>query len=252
MLLNSKLAQATFVLGLVVTLAANVGAAGGTAVPQRDTDSVTGISHSGVKTAAAQAPDLEAIFADVHYRDIGPTRQSGRFVSIALDPRDTNTFYAATASGGLWKTADGINFESIFHIDNVFSIGEVAIAPSAPDTVWVGTGEANNSRSSYWGNGIYKSTDAGETWKHMGLPDSGHIGRIVVHPTNPDVVYVAVLGHLYSDNPQRGLYKTMDGGQSWELILTDIIETTGRFENETTRHVGVVEVVMHPDNCDTL
>ncbi|MEE2649858.1 MAG: hypothetical protein VX389_07805, partial [Acidobacteriota bacterium] len=136
MLLNSKLAQATFVLGLVVTLAANVGAAGGTAVPQRDTDSVTGISHSGVKTAAAQAPDLEAIFADVHYRDIGPTRQSGRFVSIALDPRDTNTFYAATASGGLWKTADGINFESIFHIDDVFSIGEVAIAPSAPDTVW--------------------------------------------------------------------------------------------------------------------
>jgi len=252
MLLNSKLSQGTFVLGLVVTLVASVGAAGGTALPQRNTDSVTGASHSGVKSAVAQALDLEAIFADVHYRDIGPTRQSGRFVSIALDPRDTNTFYAATASGGLWKTADGINFESIFHIDDVFSIGEVAIAPSAPDTVWVGTGEANNSRSSYWGNGIYKSTDAGETWKHMGLPDSGHIGRIVVHPTNPDVVYVAVLGHLYSDNPERGLYKTMDGGQSWELILAEIIETTGRFENETTRHIGVVEVVMHPENFDTL
>jgi photosystem II stability/assembly factor-like uncharacterized protein len=199
-----------------------------------------------------QAPDLDAIFAGVHYREIGPTRQSGRFVSIAADPRDTDTFYAATASGGLWKTDDGVHYESIFHIDDVFSIGAVTVTPSAPDTVWVGTGEANNSRSAYWGNGIYKSTDAGATWEHKGLPATGHIGRIVVHPSDPDVVYVAALGHLYSDNPERGLYKTTDGGDTWDLVLTDVIDPSGNLENETTRHIGVVDVVMHPNDPDTL
>ena len=246
----SKLAQGAFALGLVAILGVNVGSAD--AAAQQVTENVIVTTTRGVRTAVAQAPDLDAIFADVHYRDIGPTRQSGRFVSIAADPRDTNTFYAATASGGLWKTPDGIHYESIFAVDDVFSIGAVTVAPTAPDTVWVGTGEANNSRSSYWGNGIYKSTDAGGTWTHMGLLDSGHIGRIVVHPSNPDIVYVAVLGHLYSDNPERGLYKTTNGGQSWDLILTGVIEATGRFENETTRHLGVVEVVMHPGDPDTL
>ncbi len=115
----SKLAQGAFVLGLVVTLVANVGSANVAVAAQRDADTVT--AHRGVQTPpGAQAPSLDAIFTGVHYRDIGPTRQSGRFVSIAFDPRDTNTFYAATASGGLWKTPDGINFESIFHIDDVF------------------------------------------------------------------------------------------------------------------------------------
>ncbi len=241
----SKLAQGVFALGLVAILVVNFGSA--------DAAAQTSVSVTSTRgPSVVQAPDLDAIFAAVHFRDIGPTRQSGRFVSIAADPRDTDTFYAATASGGLWKTSDGIHYESIFHVDDIFSIGAVAVAPTAPDTVWVGTGEANNSRSSYWGNGIYKSTDAGETWAHMGLPDSGHIGRIVVHPTNPDIVYAAVLGHLFSDNPERGLYKTTNGGQSWDLVLAEVIEVTGRFENETTRHIGVVEVVMHPEDPDTL
>jgi len=229
----SKLAQGVFALGLLAILVVNVGSTDAVATP-------------------AQGIDLDAVFADVHYRDIGPSRQSGRFVDFAFDPRDTNTFYGATASGGLWKTYDGVNYESIFNQPDVFSIGAVAVAPTAPDTVWVGTGEANNSRSSYWGNGIYKSTDAGRTWALSGLPNSGHIGRIIVHPTDPDIVYVAALGHLYSDNPERGLYKTTDGGRSWDLVLTNVIEATGRFEDETTRHIGVVDFVMHPEDPDTL
>ena len=241
----SKLAQGAFALGLIAILVVNVGSADAAAQT-----SVSVTSSSGV--SVAQAPGLDDVFAGVHYREVGPTRQSGRFVSIAVDPRDSNTFYAATASGGLWKTGDGVHYESIFHIDDVFSIGAVTVAPTAPDTVWVGSGEANNSRSSYWGNGIYKSTDAGDTWTHMGLPDSGHIGRIIVHPEDEDTVYVAVLGHLYSDNPERGLYKTTDGGRSWDQILTGVVEPTGRLDNETTRHLGVVEVVMHPTDTDTL
>ncbi|MGD8816643.1 MAG: hypothetical protein PVJ51_05615, partial [Acidobacteriota bacterium] len=244
----SRLASTAFAVGLAALLVVNVGSADAAAqvVPQPL------VASPAVTAAAPQAVDLDAILAGVHYREIGPTRQSGRFVSIAVDPRDHNTFYAATASGGLWKTRDGVHFESIFNMDDVFSIGAVTVAPSAPDTVWVGTGEGNNSRSSYWGNGIYKSTNGGETWQHMGLPDSGHISRIVVHPSNPDIVYVAVLGQLFRDNPERGLYKTTDGGRSWNLVLTDVIEPTGRLQNETTRHIGVVEVVMHPTDPDTL
>ena len=207
----------------------------------------------GLAALATQGIDLDAVFAGVHYRQIGPTRQSGRFVEFAVDPRNRDIFYAATASGGLWKTRDGgITFESIFNQPDVFSIGAVTVALSNPDTVWVGTGEGNNSRSSYYGHGIYKSTDADRTWTNMGLPEAGHFARIVVHPTNENIVYAAALGWLYKDNPERGLYKSTDGGRTWEVVLTNIIEATGRFENETTRHVGVVEVVMHPEDPDTL
>ncbi len=201
----------------------------------------------------AQGIDLDAVLAGVHYRQIGPTRQSGRFVSFAVDPRNRDVFYAATASGGLWKTGDGgITFESIFNQPDVFSIGAVTVAPSNPDTVWVGTGEGNNSRSSYYGNGIYKSTDAGRTWTNMGLPEAGHFARIVVHPTNANIVYAAALGWLYKDNPERGLYKSTDGGRTWEVVLTGFVPADRGLDNETERHVGVVEVVMHPEDPDTL
>ena len=134
----------------------------------------------------------EATLANLEYREIGPTRQSGRFVDIAVPSDDPHTFYIATASGHLWKTTNrGITFDVLFDEQpDIFSIGAIAVAPSDSDVLYLGSGEANNSRSSYWGDGVYKSTDAGETWTNVGLPMSQHIGRIVVHPTNPDVVYV--------------------------------------------------------------
>lgn len=186
----------------------------------------------------------EGMLKNIDYREIGPTRQSGRFVDFAVVAQDPKIFYAATASGHLWKTVNnGITFEPLFENENVFSIGDVAVAPSDPDTVWVGTGEANNSRSSYWGDGVYKSTDAGKTWKNMGLKESHHIGRIVIHPKNPDILYVAALGHLYSMNPDRGLYMTADGGNTWEKILGPVVRD---------RHIGVVDVAMDPTNPDVL
>ena len=115
----------------------------------------------------------EALLKNINYREIGPTRQSGRFVDFAVVEQEPTTFYAATGSGHLWKTVNnGITFEPLFENEKIFSIGDVAVAPSDPNIVWVGSGEANNSRSTYWGDGMYKSTDAGKTWKNMGLKES--------------------------------------------------------------------------------
>ena len=186
----------------------------------------------------------EKLLKNVTFRAIGPTRQSGRFVDFAIPKQQPYTFYAATASGGLWKTTNnGITFQPIFDHESVFSIGDIAVDPSDPNIVWAGSGEANNSRSSYWGDGVYKSKDAGKTWKNMGLKKSHHIGRIIVHPQNPDIVYVAALGHLYSDNPERGLYKTTDGGTTWNKVLK--VEVRGK-------NIGVVDVAMDPTNSDIL
>lgn len=180
----------------------------------------------------------------IEYREIGPTRQGGRYVDFAWCEKEPNTFYAATASGGLWKTINnGITFQPLFTNQPVFSIGDVAVCPSNPDIVWVGTGEANNSRSAYWGDGMYKSTDGGKTWKNMGLKESHHIGAIEIHPNNPDILYVAALGHLYSENPEQGLYKTEDGGKNWDKVLDVVVKG---------KHIGVVDCVMDPKNPDIL
>ena len=168
---------------------------------------------------------------------IGPTQQSGRFVDFAVPLQRPNTFYAASASGGLWKTENnGQTFEPLFENEKVFSIGDIAVAPSNPNILWLGSGEANNSRTTYWGDGVYKSVDAGKTWKNMGLTESHHIGRIVIHPTNPDIVYVAALGHLYSENPERGLYKTTDGGKTWTKVLDVVVD--GRAHRRRRRGHG--------------
>ena len=195
-------------------------------------------------TTAAQSLD-ESVFANLEYREIGPTRQSGRFVDIAVPTDDPHTFYIATASGHLWKTTNrGITFDVLFTDQpDVFSIGAVAVAPSNSSILYLGSGEANNSRSSYWGNGIYKSTDAGETWTHVGLPESQHVGRVVIHPTNPDIVYIAALGPLYSEGGERGLYKTTNGGRTWQQVLAPEVEG---------RTIGVVDAVMDPTDPNTL
>ncbi len=176
-------------------------------------------------------PTVDELASSFHYRAIGPTRQAGRIVDFAVPLQQPHTFYVAAANGGLWKTVNsGTTFFPIFDTQSVIAIGDVAVAPSEPDTVWVGTGEPNNSTTdpyaSYWGEGVFKSTDAGETWQNMGLGETHQIGRIVVHPTNPDIVYVAAVGHLYTDNPERGVFKTTDGGETWQHVLKVTHEVT--------------------------
>ena len=153
---------------------------------------------------------------------LGPTNISGRVTDLAATTPRSNTYtiYAATASGGVWKTDnEGTTWKPVFEEGASTSIGDVTISPSNQDIVWIGLGEANIFRSSMAGAGVYKSTDAGETWQPMGLEWAHTVPRIVVHPTNPDIVYVCDSGHEWTDNPERGLYKTTDGGKTWKRIL---------------------------------
>jgi len=161
-------------------------------------------------------------FKALHWQYIGPTNISGRCTDVeALGPRGQNyTIWVASASGGVWKSInEGVTFEPVFEHQGTSTIGDLAVSPSSPETVWVGTGEANIFRSSNPGCGIWKTTDGGETWEHKGLEETFTISRILVHPENPDVVYVAASGHEWTRNKERGLYKTTDGGESWELVF---------------------------------
>ena len=182
-------------------------------------------------------------YKNLNWFHIGPTNISGRCTDIAaVAPKGKNyTIYVATASGGVWKTInEGTTWEPIFEHEATASIGDIALAPSNQDILWVGTGEANIFRSSQNGAGIYKSTDAGKTWEHMGLADTLTIGRIVIHPTNPDIVYVAATGHEWTDNEERGVFKTTDGGSSWNKILYIDAKT------------GAFDLVMDPTDPETL
>jgi photosystem II stability/assembly factor-like uncharacterized protein len=186
----------------------------------------------------------ENVLSAVHYRSIGPTRASGRFVDFAVYEKKPTIFYAALASGGLWKTVNnGITFESVFDNNSVISIGDVAVDPVNPDVVWVGTGENNNSRTAYYGDGVYKSADGGKAWKNMGLAGSHHIGRIIVHPKNSDRVFVAATGPLYSEGGEKGLFETTNGGKTWKKIL-DI--------KDGSRQIGVTDVVLDPSDPDII
>ncbi len=195
-----------------------------------------------VVAAAAAAQELPKEWADkLHWRSIGPATMGGRIVALAVYEKEPSTWWAATASGGLVKTTNnGVTFEHQFDREAVVSIGHVAVAQSDPNVVWVGTGEANPRNSVSYGNGVYKSVDGGKTWQHMGLERSFQIGRIAIHPTDPDVVYVGALGRLYGPNEERGLYKTIDGGETWTRSL---------YVDENT---GVIDVDMHPTDPDTL
>jgi len=165
----------------------------------------------------------------------------GRVSDIAIDPRNPFIFYVGLAHGGVFKTGDnGVSFDPIFDKQPALSIGAVAVAPSDSDVVWVGSGEANDRNSSGWGNGVYRTTDGGENWQNVGLKDSRAIGRIVVHPKNPDITYVAASGHLWVDGGDRGLFKTTDGGKTWKLVLQAPAPQNGR--------AGCCDVALDPSN----
>jgi photosystem II stability/assembly factor-like uncharacterized protein len=175
------------------------------------------------------------------WRSIGPANMGGRITAISVYEADPTTYYVATASGGLLKTVNnGITFEHQFDREATVSIGDVCVAPSDPNIVWVGTGEANPRNSVSYGDGVYKSTDGGKTWRNMGLKKTFQIGRIVIHPKNPNIVYVGALGRLYGPNPERGLFKTTNGGETWEKVL---------YIDDRT---GVIDMQMHPTDPETL
>ncbi|MEN9686766.1 MAG: hypothetical protein RLZZ28_2552 [Bacteroidota bacterium] len=168
----------------------------------------------------------KSLINNTAFRNIGPSVMSGRVVDLEVNPEDATEFYVAYASGGLWHTTNnGQSFVSIFDSEDILTIGDIAMDWKSR-TIWLGTGEVNSSRSSYAGMGIYKSANNGKTWEYMGLPESQHIGKILLHPSDNNTVWVAVLGHLYSPNKERGIYKTTDGGKSWKQTLY-IDENTG-------------------------
>ena len=156
---------------------------------------------------------------NIKFRNIGPTVMSGRVSDIEANPNDPTEFYVAYSSGGLWYTHNnGLSFTPIFDSLDVLTIGDIAVNWKT-GTIWVGTGEVNSSRSSYAGLGVYKSRDKGTTWQYAGLPESHHIGKIQLHPADDNTAWVAALGHLYSANKERGVYKTTDGGKTWRQTL---------------------------------
>ena len=181
------------------------------------------------------------MFKDLKWEYIGPDVISGRVNDVAVHRADKHTIYVGAASGGVWKTVNsGTTWEPILEHALMTSVGDIAVAPSNPDIVWAGLGASNMTRSSQAGSGVYKSTDAGKTWEHKGLTDTHSIGRIVIHPQNPDIVYVAASGHIWTDNEERGVYKTTDGGSTWTKVL---------YVDEKS---GAIDLAMDPSDGQTL
>jgi photosystem II stability/assembly factor-like uncharacterized protein len=181
------------------------------------------------------------VFKGLELRSIGPGLVSGRIADVAIDPKNTDVWYVASAFGGLWKTVNrGVTFEPVFDNGGSFTLCCVVIDPKDSDVVWLGTGENTSQRSAHFGDGVYKSADAGKTWKRMGLSTSEHIGKILVDPRNSDVVYVASQGPLWSAGGERGLYKTTDGGQNWTAVLTISPDT------------GISDIVFDPKSPDVI
>lgn len=182
------------------------------------------------------SPALEKVSLNgLKFRNVGPALTSGRVSDIAVNPANIKEYYVATASGGVWKTKNGgTTYEPLFDSEGSYSIGCVTLDPRNPNAVWVGTGENNNQRSVAYGDGVYKSEDGGKSWQNVGLKNSEHIAKIIVHPTNSDVVYVAAIGPLWKEGGERGVYKTEDGGKNWKAVLT------------IDAHTGVTDLVMDP------
>ena len=191
-------------------------------------------------TEQRKALHQKSLVNNVSFRNIGPSIMSGRVVDVDVNPNETTEFYVAYASGGLWYTNNnGQSFVSVFDSVDILTIGEIAVNWKTK-TIWVGTGEVNSSRSSYAGIGIFRSVNNGKNWDYLGLPESQHVGKIILHPTDNNIAWVAALGHLYSPNKDRGIYKTNDGGKSWKHSL---------YIDENT---GAVDMEINPINPDEL
>lgn len=234
---------------LIVCLAATLGAWPAAQSPQQSAasrpPSQARAGQAPARQAREQAPIVnqsdDPILRTFRWRSIGPASMGGRIDDIEAVESDPSTFYVGFATGGIWKTTNnGTTFTPIFDTYPVSSIGDIAIAPSNPNIIYVGTGEPNNRQSSSFGNGMYKSTDGGKTFTQIGLAETQSIARVVVHPRNPDVVYVAAVGHLFGPNEDRGLYKTTDGGKTW---------TKSKYIDANT---GFTDIVMDPGSPDTL
>lgn len=170
--------------------------------------------------AQTPATPVATEFDKLHFRSIGPATMSGRVADLAVYEANPAIYYVGTAHGGIWKTtSNGATFSPLFQDQGLIAIGDVTVSQSNPDLLWVGTGESNNRQSGSWGSGLYKSTDGGKTFAFMGLPNSKHINRIVIHPSNNEIVYVASTGPLYGPGGDRGIYKTTDGGRTWKQVL---------------------------------
>ncbi len=232
MTICSLLARPVMVLAAATLLAAPLAAQRPSSRP----------SETTAAPATTADPALTAdTFAGLKVRHIGPALTSGRIVGIAVHPHDPAVFYVAAASGGVWKTENGgTSWQPIFDGEGSYSIGVIALDPKNPSVVWVGTGENNSQRSVGYGDGVYKSLDAGRSWKRVGLERSEHIGRIVIDPRDSNVVYVAAQGPLWGPGGDRGLFKTVDGGATWTNVLS------------ISEHTGVTDMVLDPRNPDVL
>src|SRR5438034_8928554 len=204
------------------------------------------LSSSVTPVPSPSAPQLtDVLFKNLKARSIGPAVMGGRVSDIALDPHNPFVFYVGLAHGGLFKTGDnGVSFDPVFDKQPVLSIGAAAVAPSDSSVIWVGTGEANDRNCSGWGNGVYRWTDAGQNWQNAGLKESRAIGRIVVHPSKPEVDDVDASGHLWIDGGERGLFKTTDAGKNWKLILQAPAPHNTR--------TGCGDVILDPTNPETV
>lgn len=205
---------------------------------------------AAVSSAAQATPD--EILQRVSFRNIGPAVMSGRIADLDVDPKNLAVIYIATASGGVWKTTSGgIEFEPIFDAQSSASIGDVTVSLADSNVIWVGTGESNSRNSSGWGDGVYKSTDAGKTWTNTGLKETQQIGRIITHPKDVNTIWVAAIGPLWNPSEHRGVYKTTDGGATWSKVLytdanTGAIDLVQDPRNPNVLYAGMWERMRHP------
>ncbi len=203
--------------------------------------SFTAFSVFGAAKQSVSTPNTPDIFAGLKFRDLGPAVAGGRVTAVAGVAGDSNVYYVGAAGGGIFKTSDGgVTWKAIFQHEGSSSIGAVAVAPSNPNFVWVGTGESNVRNDVIDGDGVYFSSNAGRSWQFMGLADTEHISSIVIDPANPDIVFVGALGHVWGPNAERGVFRTTDGGKRWKKVL---------FVNDST---GVADLAMTPGNPQVL